>query len=265
MEERPSVYPYSEIFYSAQGEGRYTGCPTAWLRFFGCNLECNGFGQENPKDPSTYKLPYEQIDVTNITSVEELPVFKYGCDSSYSWSKKFAKIQKKGTPEEVAEKLNSYMKGDQSHVAFTGGEPMLKAAQKNQVAIMEHLNMPPSITIETNGTVPLFPFLQDAQLKYQKDLGTEFFYSVSPKMFSVSGEKDVVRPKVVKMYHDISKNGQLKFVSNGTDESWDEIEDAIVQFRDHGIEYPIWIMPVGALEETQKDNAKEILEQTIDR
>ena len=107
--------------------------------------------------------------------------------------------------------------------------------------------------------------VQEAQLKYQKDLGTEFFYSVSPKMFSVSGEKDVVRPKVVKMYHDISRNGQLKFVSNGTDESWDEIEDAIVQFRDHGIEYPIWIMPVGALEETQKDNAKEIVEQTIDR
>ena len=92
---------YSEIFRSIQGEGHYTGVPTAWLRFFGCNLECNGFGQENPKDPSTYKLPYEQIDVTNITSVEELPVFKYGCDSSYSWSKKFAKIHKKGTPEEV--------------------------------------------------------------------------------------------------------------------------------------------------------------------
>ena len=99
---------YSEIFRSIQGEGHYTGVPTAWLRFFGCNLQCNGFGQENPKDPSTYKLPYEQIDVTNITSVEELPVFKYGCDSSYSWSKKFAKIQKKGTPEEVAEKLNSF-------------------------------------------------------------------------------------------------------------------------------------------------------------
>ena len=66
---------YSEIFRSIQGEGHYTGVPTVWLRFFGCNLECNGFGQKNPKDPSTYELPYEKIDVTNITSVEELPVF----------------------------------------------------------------------------------------------------------------------------------------------------------------------------------------------
>ena len=48
-----------------------------------------GLDKKNPKDPSTYELPYEKIDVTNITSVEELPVFKYGCDSSYSWSKKF--------------------------------------------------------------------------------------------------------------------------------------------------------------------------------
>ena len=84
-------------------------------------------------------------------------------------------------------------------------------------------------------------------------------------MFSVSGEKDVVRPKVVKGYHDVSNKGQLKFVCNGTDESWDEIEDAIEQFRDHGITYPVWIMPVGALEETQKDNAAEIAEQTMDR
>ena len=84
-------------------------------------------------------------------------------------------------------------------------------------------------------------------------------------MFSVSGEKDVVRPKVVKMYHDISKNGRLKFVSNGTDESWDEIEDAIQKCRDIGIEYPVWIMPVGALEETQKDNAAMIAEQTMIR
>ena len=49
---------YSEIFKSIQGEGHYTGVPTTWLRFFGCNLECNGFGQDDPTDPSTYKLPY---------------------------------------------------------------------------------------------------------------------------------------------------------------------------------------------------------------
>ena len=33
-----NVYAYSEIFDSIQGEGEYTGYPTAWLRFYLCNF-----------------------------------------------------------------------------------------------------------------------------------------------------------------------------------------------------------------------------------
>ena len=47
---------YSEIFHSIQGEGHYTGVPTAWIRFFLCNLQCNGFGQIDPTNPDTYDL-----------------------------------------------------------------------------------------------------------------------------------------------------------------------------------------------------------------
>ena len=57
---------YSEIFRSIQGEGVYTGVPTVWLRLFGCNLECNGFGQKDPTDPSTYVLPYQEIELKDI-------------------------------------------------------------------------------------------------------------------------------------------------------------------------------------------------------
>ena len=66
-----SKYLYSEIFDSVQGEGEYTGYPTAWLRFFLCNLQCNGFGQEDPTDPSTYQLPYEEIDITDKKNVSQ--------------------------------------------------------------------------------------------------------------------------------------------------------------------------------------------------
>ena len=54
---------YSEIFYSFQGEAEMAGVPAVWLRFFGCNLNCHGFGQKNPTDPSTYVLPYETFDI----------------------------------------------------------------------------------------------------------------------------------------------------------------------------------------------------------
>ncbi len=68
-------YYYSEIFNSIQGEGTYTGQHTLWIRFFLCNLQCNGFGQIDPTNPDTYELPYETIDITNIDSVFDLPVF----------------------------------------------------------------------------------------------------------------------------------------------------------------------------------------------
>ena len=54
---------YSEIFHSIQGEGHYTGVPTAWIRFFLCNLQCNGFGQIDPTNPDTY----ESVSYTHLT------------------------------------------------------------------------------------------------------------------------------------------------------------------------------------------------------
>ena len=260
---------YSEIFKSIQGEGHYTGVPTSWLRFFGCNLECNGFGQDDPTDPSTYQLPYKDFDLIDIKNVEDLPVWKYGCDSSYSWSKKFAKIQKNETCEEVAKRLYDQMYNENTHIAFTGGEPLMKAAQKNTVKILEEMDRLfgrkwfTNITWETNGTRPLDPILHNYLQSIEHT--TEFFFSVSPKLWSVAGEKDGVQPDIVRQYHDLSDIGQLKFVCNGTNEAWDEIEDSILKFRKVGVDYPIWIMPVGATEESQDEVAKQITIQTMER
>ena len=285
---------YSEIFRSIQGEGVYTGVPTVWLRMFGCNLECNGFGQKDPTDPDTYILPYKDIDLIDVKQVEDLPVFPYGCDSSYSWSKKFAKLQRRGEADEVAKELYDMMYDSKTHIAFTGGEPMMKAAQKNIVKVIHEIkelfkaenewgyygakydNAITNITFETNGTRPIIDELKNTIIADSID-GLEYFFSVSPKIFSTSGEKDRICPDIVKGYQDAcgkfdqyqgSKDpqGQLKFVCNGTDQSWDEIEDAIDQFRGVGVGYPIWIMPVGATEESQnKEHVAKIAEETMDR
>ena len=89
MDKAEKKYYYSEIFHSIQGEGHYTGVPTAWIRFFLCNLQCNGFGQIDPTNPDTYDLPFEKFDTSTVKRVEDLPVWDKGCDSSYTWSKKF--------------------------------------------------------------------------------------------------------------------------------------------------------------------------------
>jgi organic radical activating enzyme len=37
-------FKISELFYSAQGEGRFVGVPSVFMRTFGCNFKCEGFG-----------------------------------------------------------------------------------------------------------------------------------------------------------------------------------------------------------------------------
>ena len=268
------TYAYSEIFDSIQGEGHYTGRPTAWLRFFLCNLQCNGFGQDDPTDPSTYKLPYKDFDLIEVNRMEELPVWEYGCDSSYSWSKKFKHLQHKGTAEQIANRVrkeftNKWNKGawGDRHMCFTGGEPLMKHAQICSMNMMkywiEERDYPRYVTYETNGTQTLRPEFIEFWQEYRDVWGSELFISCSPKLHNVSGEttKRAIRPEVVATYAQMTNKGQLKFVVDGKPETWEELEDTIEKFRYHGVDWPIWIMPVGATVEGQKlvdgDVAKE--------
>ena len=258
---------YSEIFHSIQGEGHYTGRPTAWLRFFLCNLQCNGFGQKDPTDPSTYVLPYQEINIDNIKRLEDLPVWKYGCDSSYSWSAKFKHLQHKHTAEEICDRIRQSMyhpsnpegnfnKQDSTmqHMCFTGGEPLMKHAQHAAIDIVDHFategDFPLFMTWETNGTQPLTSEFSN----YFAEYPGEVFFSVSPKLFTTSGEqtKDAIFPDIVKSYENFSPHGQLKFVVNGSLESWNELETILAEFRKAGVTYPVWIMSAGATLEAQK-------------
>ena len=158
------------------------------IKFFLCNLQCNGFGQDDPTNPESYILPYKDFDLIDVKNVEDLPVWKYGCDSSYSWSKKFSKIQKRGNPDEVAKKLYDLMNDHRTHIAFTGGEPMMKAAQKNIVKIFHEMkklfeaenewgyygkkynNHITNVTFETNGTRPIEPVMNELIRKIPNNL-----------------------------------------------------------------------------------------------
>ena len=45
VNRKPSMkLRYSEAFYSVQGEGKYVGVPSVFLRTFGCNFRCMNFG-----------------------------------------------------------------------------------------------------------------------------------------------------------------------------------------------------------------------------
>lgn len=286
--KKEKQYRFSEIFYSIQGEGVYTGVNTAWLRLWGCNLQCLGFGQADPKDPSTYVLPYEDFDPSKITVLEDLPVWNKSCDSSYSWSKKYRHLAHLKTAPEICDQIEKSISnehnphgafkhastGQDTHMAFTGGEPMM-----NQGAILAILNefesrdnKPKYVTVETNGTQALksklFDKIQGIEdgLTLKEDRFKEWFWSVSPKL-STSGEDfdKTVLPNVVRGYKYASNHGQLKFVVDGTDECWDEVDRATNLYREAGIDWDVWIMPEGATVEGQERHAGEIAQQAMAR
>ena len=272
-------YYYSEIFHSIQGEGNYTGVPTAWIRFFLCNLQCNGFGQIDPTNPETYELPFEDFDVSSVKRVEDLPVWDKGCDSSYTWAKKFKSLMGYETPSILAHKIVDILKTDTNvnglflhpnsrqhqHLCFTGGEPLMVLTQKAVIGIYKELekisNLPASMTFETNGTQKL----TDEFKEWVKDTPEEIFFSVSPKLFTVSGEKaeKAIKPDVVKEYAECSNRGQLKFVVGESDTHWNEMETTIEKFRNAGVDWPVWVMPVGAREEEQTESAGRVAEKAF--
>ena len=274
-------YYYSEIFYSIQGEGHYTGVPTAWIRFFLCNLQCDGFGQLNPTDPDTYELPYETFDVSTVERVEDLPVWDKGCDSSYTWAKKYRHLMGQATASELADRVTDIMRnnsnpeglflhpasGQHQHLCITGGEPLMPVSQQAFIGTYRELerrgNLPQSVTFETNGTQKLTAEFKELV----SSIDTEIFFSVSPKLWTVAGERreKAIHPELVKEYRDLSDQGQLKFVLGNQDEQWTEMEEVLKLFRAEGIDYPVWIMPVGAREEEQAATAGEVARRAFQR
>lgn len=144
-------------------------------------------------------------------------------------------------------------------MAFTGGEPLLN--QEAIVAILREFdhrnNVPHFVTVETNGTQAF----DDSDLRneifeqYIVRANREWFWSVSPKLWSTAGEKPkkAIHPDVVASYAEVSNHGQLKYVVNGSQESWDEVEHNTELFRKAGVNWDVYIMYVGATKEDQED------------
>jgi len=139
--------------------------------------------------------------------------------------------------------------------------------QLASVGIYEELlkqgNLPESMTFETNGTQKL----REPFKEWATGIDQEVFFSCSPKLFTVSGEesKKAIIPEVVGEYRQVSKAGQLKFVVGSEQRQWDEMDSAIEKYRAEGVDWPVWVMPVGAREEEQTATAGDVAKLAFQR
>lgn len=213
------------VFYTLEGEGRFIGWPSVFMRLSMCNLTCIGFKSEDAP---------------------------FGCDSYVSWSKK-----NKMTFEEIAqlfEKNDYHEKLKQGAILkLTGGEPFIQ--QKNLIEfvkfirdrwgfydVSEHDFMTPlpatptlSIDFETNGTI-----MPDEEWF---DIGCGVTFTTSPKLSNNGDPADKrFKPEVLRFL--IKHHACFKFVAK-QESDLDEVLENYINNPEVALPSDlVWIMPM---------------------
>ena len=251
----------AELFYSIQGEGRYMGVPSVFLRTFGCNFKCAGFGmargelsdEANTIDPDLYK------------DYNSLPLVSTGCDSYASWDPRFRHLSPVLDTDAIAHAVVDTLPHKEwrdEHLVITGGEPLL-GWQKQYPDLLDHPKMRglKEITFETNGTQKLSAEFKE-YLQGWYNMSREITFSVSAKL-PCSGESwsDAICPEVVAEYEEVG-TVYLKFVIS-TEEDLKDAERAVEEFRAGGFTGPVYIMPVGGVERVYTLNNRAVAEMAM--
>jgi organic radical activating enzyme len=255
----------SELFYSLQGEGRFVGVPSVFLRTYGCNFTCSSFGCK-PGEKSTGADDVAEV-VHMFNKFTDLPLVETGCDSYASWHPAFKHLSPTVTTEDLVDQMlaltpnNAWAQnnGNDVHLVITGGEPLLGW----QRAYPDLLNNPKmrdlkNITFETNGTQELHKDFCEFLIEWADAVpGREVTFSVSAKL-SASGEKpeDAICPEIVTSYQTYG-HAYLKFVVE-TEDHVDEAVQAVDQYREAGFTGLVYLMPQGGVVAPYESNKLNI-------
>lgn len=252
----------AELFYSIQGEGRYMGVPSVFLRTFGCNFTCSGFGM--PRGEISDERNIIASNAAAYTDYKQLPLAHTGCDSYASWDVRFKHLSPVLTTESIAASIKGMLphkKWKDEHLVITGGEPLLGWQRAYPDLIRDPAMFGVRhITFETNGTQTLTPELYSflyGQITRQGSERDNLTFSVSPKL-SVSGEKreEAICPDVINQYQAIGFT-YLKFVIASEDDCNEALE-VIDIYRKNGFDGPVYLMPVGGVESVYNMNNKNV-------
>lgn len=251
----------AELFYSVQGEGRYMGVPSVFLRVFGCNFKCAGFGM--PRGQLSTEAEF--IDPVQFRKYNDLPLVSTGCDSYASWDPRFKDLSPVRKNAELAEdivNLLPFKEWRDEHLVITGGEPLL-GWQRAYPSLLDDPKMAglKEITFETNGTQELSVEFRKYLLNWtlgNRSRGRDALtFSVSAKL-PCSGEKweEAIRPEVVCQYEDVGHT-YLKLVIS-TKDDFADAERAVAEYRAAGFQGHVYLMPIGGVESVYALNNRNV-------
>jgi len=257
----------AELFYSIQGEGRYMGVPSVFLRTFGCNFKCAGFGMSRGElSMEAAGIAATHSLITPFQKYEDLPLVSTGCDSYASWMPEFKELSPMLTTDAIAERICEilpYNKWEDEHLVITGGEPLL-GWQRAYPDLLNHLSMAglKEITFETNGTQKLTPEFKKYLQEWSQNppfASREVTFSVSAKL-SCSGEQpsEAIRPDIVCEYQEAG-HVYLKLVV-ATEDDAEEALEAVDIYRAEGFTGNVYLMPVGGVETVYALNNRRVAE-----
>ena len=266
---------YSEAFYSVQGEGRFVGVPSVFLRVFGCNFECAGFGQPRGDLIPVHEMPYatdpkaDKEHPEAYKSIDELPVTPIGCDSSASWAMKYKHLQLTRSVDEVFDHITSLLPngtftgqhGEDIHLVITGGEPLL-GWQRVWPALLDKCKTIglKNVTFETNGTQAVKSELVNYFNLQSQDMHVT--WSTSPKL-TISGEttEDALIPEALKTMNEVENSFLYnKFVVRDI-EDFTEVDMFVDAYKKAGVVLDsVFCMPEGATLEQQTLTEKDVAE-----
>jgi 7-carboxy-7-deazaguanine synthase len=255
----------AELFYSIQGEGRYMGVPSVFLRVFGCNFRCAGFGM--PRGETSNEADDIATVVHMFNDYKELPLVSTGCDSYASWDPRFKHLSPMLDTDAVALAVVDtlpYKEWQDEHLVITGGEPLL-GWQRAYPDLLDQPNMSglKEITFETNGTQKLTPEFKEYLTNWRwSGFQREITFSVSAKL-PCSGEtwEEAILPEVVCEYEEVG-TAYLKFVV-ATEQDVADAECAVGAYRAAGFKGHVYIMPIGGVERVYTLNNRAVAEMAM--
>lgn len=290
-------YEWSEVFLSIEGEARYSGHPTVYIRFARCNFQCRLFNNPN-KEVEADGYAVLGFNPADYKTLESIPLIHKGCDSQYAVNPKFAHMWHKGDEKELAAEVlkvlphNNFVNpnsGKRVILSLTGGEPTIRL--KFWIPILEELYAygMRTVLIETNAAAPmrdkdladLYDWAGRKALDSHnnKEESFKIVWSNSPKI-SGSGEtwQDAIRPDIAmkqitsqfilkQPWPGLINEQYFKFVCGPYEADFAEVANAMEEYYLAGVprHTDVYIMPMACTEEQQQEVAAKVAHMCMDK